>query len=103
MGARGPKSKFTDIACPNVLCPDYGITEIENMAVNGTYETQHEKVQKFLCRTRRKSFNSRSVTVFYDLRTKKETLILGNCPAILKTRCRCQKSAYCIRSKYHAF
>jgi len=26
---------FTDITCPNVLCPDYGITEMGNIAGNG--------------------------------------------------------------------
>jgi len=77
MGARGPKSKFTDIACPNVSCPDYGITDIGNVARNGTYETHNEKVRKFICRTCGKSFNSRSGTVLYDLRTNKETFILA--------------------------
>lgn len=77
MGTRGPKSKFTDIACPNVLCPDYGMRERGNIAGNGTYETQNEKVRKFICRTCGKSFNSRSGTVFYDLRTKKDTFILA--------------------------
>ena len=77
MGTRGPKSKFTDIAYPNVLCPDYGMTDMGNIAGNGTYETQNEKVRKFICRTCGKSFNSRSGTVFYDLRTKKDTFILA--------------------------
>ena len=77
MGTRGPKSKFTDIVCPNVSCPDYGLTDIGNIAGNGTYKTQNEKVRKFICRTCVKSFNSRSGTVLYDLRTDKETFILA--------------------------
>jgi len=77
MVTRGPKSKFTEIACPNVLCPDYGIADMGNIAGNGTYETQNEKVRKFICITCGKSFNSRSGTVFYDLRTNKDTFILA--------------------------
>jgi len=49
----------------------------ENIVGNGTYETQNEIVRKFVCRTCGKSFNSRSGTVFHDLRTNKDTFILG--------------------------
>lgn len=77
MGIRGPKSKFSDIACPNTLCLDFGMVDMENIVGNGTYETQNERVRKFVCRTCGKSFNSRSGTVFHDIRTKKDTFILG--------------------------
>jgi transposase-like protein len=77
MGIRGPKSKFSDIVCPNTSCRDFGIVDMENIVGNGTYETQNERVRKFVCRTCGKSFNSRSGTVFHDLRTNKDTFILG--------------------------
>ena len=77
MGIRGLKSKFNDIACLNTSCPDFGIVNKENIVGNGTYGTQNERVRKFVCRTCGKSFNSRSGTVFHDIRTNKETFIPG--------------------------
>lgn len=74
---RGPKSKFSDVACPNASCPDFGIAGIGNIAGNGTYETKNERVRKFVCRTYGKSFTSRSGTVFHDLMTYQDTFILG--------------------------
>jgi len=60
MGIRGPKSKFSEIACPNTSCRDFGIVDMENIVGNGTYETQNERVRKFVCRTCGKS---RAVTL----------------------------------------
>ena len=77
MGIRGPKSKFNDIACTNPSCRDFGIVGMENIVGNGTYETQNERVRKFVCKTCDKSFNSRSGTVFHDLRTNKDTFMIG--------------------------
>jgi len=74
---RGPKSKFSDVACTNTSCPDSGIAGIGNIAGNGTYETKNERVRKFVCRTYGKSFTSRSGTVFHDLMTYQDAFILG--------------------------
>ena len=74
---RGPKSKFRDVACPNAACPNFEIAGIGNIAGNGTYKTKNKRVRKFVCRTCGKSFTSRSGTVFHDLRTDKDTFILG--------------------------
>lgn len=77
MGSRGPKSKFIEIACPNEKCRDFSITNLGNIAGNGTYKTKSERVRKFICRTCNKSFTSRSRTAFHDLRTNNETFILA--------------------------
>ena len=77
MGERGPKQKFTDIACPNELCSDYGKAGNENIVGNGTYQTKNGKVRKYICRTCSKNFNDRTNTAFYDLRTEDETFILA--------------------------
>ena len=34
MGKRGPKSKFTDVACPNEACKDHGVTGQGNIMGN---------------------------------------------------------------------
>ncbi|KAF5418468.1 MAG: hypothetical protein C5S49_01700 [Candidatus Methanogaster sp.] len=74
---RGPKSKFSYVACTNASCPDFGIAGIENIAGNGTYETKNERVGKFVYRICGKSFARRSETVFHDLGTDQDTFILG--------------------------
>ena len=76
MGARGPKTRFELIACPNDICRDYGIANCGNIVGNGTYDTKAGRVRKFTCKTCGKHFNSRSRTVFYDLRTDPETFLL---------------------------
>ena len=42
MGKRGPKSKFTDVACPNEACKDHGVTGRETLwiTVHIKQETQ---------------------------------------------------------------
>lgn len=77
MGERGPKPKFMDIACPNEGCRDYGKTGFGNIVGNGTYQTKSGAVRKYICRTCSKNFCDRSNTVFYDLRTKDEKVIIG--------------------------
>ena len=77
MGARGPKSRFELVACPNELCRDYGIANCGNIAGNGTYGTKAGRVRKFTCSTCKKNFNSRSRTAFYDLRTDPDTFLLA--------------------------
>jgi len=46
MGKRGPKSKFTDVACPNKNCKLHGISGKGNVVGNGTYQTKKWKSQK---------------------------------------------------------
>lgn len=77
MGFRGPKSKAVDVACPNKNCRDYGKTGEGNIAANGTYTARSKRIHKYICRTCSKSFSSASNTIFYDLRTDEETILLA--------------------------
>jgi len=45
MGKRGPKPKFTDVACPNEQCSQFGITEEGNVTVYGTYQINSGKIK----------------------------------------------------------
>ena len=77
MGKRGPKQKFMEVACPNDGCSDYGKTGIGNVVGNGTYQTKSGTVRKYICKTCSKNFCSRSNTVFHDLRTNEEKILIG--------------------------
>ena len=77
MGKRGPKPKFSDIACPNEKCDQYGLTDQGNIIGNGTYETKSGRVRKYICRTCGRVFCDRSNTMFYDLRTSEEKVVLA--------------------------
>ncbi len=77
MGERGPKPKFTGIACPNEKCGLYGQTDKGNIVGNGTYNTRSGKVRKYICRACGKVFNDRTNTAFFDLRTKDEKVLIA--------------------------
>lgn len=77
MGARGPKSSFTNVACPNRDCNHYGKVKQGNIASNGTKRTKSGRVRNFLCRSCGKSFCHRQGTVFYDLKTPEERVLLA--------------------------
>lgn len=77
MGARGPKSSFTNVACPNKDCCHYGKVDQGNIASNGTKRTKSGRVRNFLCRSCGKSFCQRQGTAFYDLRTSEERVLLA--------------------------
>jgi len=77
MGARGPKSSFTNVACPNRDCRHYGKVNQGNIAGNGTKRTNSGQVRNFLCRTCGKSFCQRQGTAFYDIRTPEERVLLA--------------------------
>jgi len=48
------------------------------LVANGTYRNKEgERLRKFLCRACGKSFCSRSGTIFYDLRTPEERVLLA--------------------------
>ena len=77
MGDRGPKPKFVDVVCPNERCEDYGKPGLGNIVANGTYPTQSGDVRKYICRTCTRNFCDRSNTVFYDLRTEEEKVLIA--------------------------
>lgn len=77
MGKRGPKPMFSDVACPNEECKQYGLTGQGNIVGNGTYDTKSGRVRKYICRTCGGIFCDRSNTMFYDLRTSEEKVVLA--------------------------
>ena len=65
-------------ACPNPDCPMYGKTGKGNIVANGTYRNKEGKrFHRFLCRACGKSFCNRSGTIFYDLRTPEDRVLLA--------------------------
>ena len=77
MGARGPKSKFIDEACPNKDCDTYGQKGQGNIAGNGTYQTRNGRVRKYVCRSCGTTFCCRKNTAFFDFKTKDEKVLLA--------------------------
>jgi len=68
---------FLDVACPNEECEQYGCAGQGNIVGNGTYKTKSGRVRKYVCRTCGKVFCDRSNTMFYDLRTSEDKIVLA--------------------------
>ena len=77
MGKRGPKPKFVDVACPNDKCNQFGVKGQGNIIGNGTYPTKSGRIRKYICTFCRTIFCERTNTVFYDLRTEEDTVLLA--------------------------
>ena len=77
MGKRGPRPKFVDVACPNDSCNRFGIKGQGNIIGNGTYPTKSGRIRKYICTSCRTVFCERTNTVFYDLRTEEDTVLLA--------------------------
>ena len=72
MGNARTEIKFSGVACPNASCPDFGIADVGNIAENGTYETQNERVKKlhnFVAQSHVPNFNSNR-TLFMCVRIR---------------------------------
>jgi transposase-like protein len=68
---------FLEVACPNEECEQYGCAGQGNIVGNGSYETKSGRVRKYICRTCGKVFCDRSNTMFYDLRTSQDKVVLA--------------------------
>ena len=68
---------FSEIACPNEECEQYGRKSQGNIVGNGTYETKSGQVRKYICRTCGHVFCDHSNTMFYDLRTSEDKVVLA--------------------------
>ena len=68
---------FLDVACPNEECEQYGRTGQGNIIENGTYATKSGRVRKYICRTCGRVFCDRNNTMFYDLRTSEDKVVLA--------------------------
>lgn len=77
MGKCGKAPKYEDVFCTNHACGLYGKTKQGNIVSNGTYPTKSGRVRKFICRTCGNVFNDRTGTVFFDLRTAEDKVILA--------------------------
>jgi transposase-like protein len=77
MGKRGKAPRYDDVFCTNHACSVYGKTRQGNIVSNGTYPTKSGRIRKFICRSCGKIFNGRTGTVFFDLRTSEEKVILA--------------------------
>jgi transposase-like protein len=74
MVTRGPKSKFTDVACPNEACKDHGVTGHENIMGNGTYQARNTTVRRYICHSCGKAFCDSTNTFYYNLRKDESTI-----------------------------
>jgi transposase-like protein len=80
MAQRGRKRKYRlkNEACPNPHCLLYGQPGKGNIVSNGTYPTkEREMARRFLCRRCGESFCSRMGTIFYDLRSSEEKVLMA--------------------------
>jgi transposase-like protein len=78
MGKRGPKPRFDNVACPNKNCSLYGIAGKGNVVGGGTYNTKSRgRVRKYKCKECGSIFCDRTNTVFYDLRTDEDKILLA--------------------------
>jgi len=80
MGKRGRKPKY-DLggeACPNPRCKVYGRQGLGNIVSNGSHPGRGgQRVRKFLCKQCRGSFCERSGTIFYDLRSPEDKVLMA--------------------------
>jgi transposase-like protein len=77
MGERGPKPKFTDVACPNESCRSHLVVGQGNIVGNGTYQVENKRIRRYLCRSCGRAFCDRTNTFFYNLRTDEDTIELA--------------------------
>jgi len=77
MGKRGKAPAYSDVFCPNKECKQYGEVGKGNIVSNGTYSSQNGRLRKFICRSCGKVFNERTGTVFFDLRTPEDKVLLA--------------------------
>src|SRR5664279_4467705 len=85
MGKRGPKSKFTDVACPNKDCEDHGVAGHGNIVGNGTYQARNTTIRRYICHSCGKAFCDSTNTFYYNLRKDESTAeVLKIQPATLR-------------------
>src|SRR5660398_230835 len=77
MGKRGPKSRFTDVACPNKDCEEHGVAGHGNIIGNGTYQARNTTVRRYICHSCGKAFCDSTNTFYYNLRKDESTIDLA--------------------------
>lgn len=80
MAKRGRRRKYKlkNEACPNPECSLFGKTAKGNIVSNGTYPTKEGTIaRRFLCKQCSRPFCSRAGTIFYDLRSPEERVLMA--------------------------
>jgi transposase-like protein len=77
MGKRGRAPSFPHVFCPNADCMYFQKTGMGNVVANGKYSTRSGGVRKYICRGCGRVFNDRTGTVFFDLRTSDEKVLMA--------------------------
>jgi transposase-like protein len=80
MAKRGRRRKYKlkNEACPNPECHLYGKTAKGNIVSNGTYPTKEgTSARRFLCKQCGHSFCGREGTIFYDLRSPEDKVLMA--------------------------
>lgn len=71
------KAKKWDQVCPNIECKEYGRKNNGNIRSISTYETQSGRRRIFQCTCCNEAFSETRDTVFFDLRTPEEKVIMA--------------------------
>jgi len=71
------KAKNWNQACPNKNCKCYGQLDQGNITAQSTYMTQSGKRRVFYCSSCQTSFSETRDTVFFDLRTPEDKVIMA--------------------------
>jgi hypothetical protein len=75
---RRPQYDLKEEACPNPQCGLYGEPGKGNIVSNGTYRTKGgTRARRFRCQQCGGSFCSRAGTIFYDLRSPEEKVLMA--------------------------
>lgn len=79
MAKRGRKQEYnlSEEACPNPKCSLCGKLGKGNIVSNGSHGGEGKRVRKFLCRECGGSFCDRTGTIFYDLRSPQEKVLMA--------------------------
>jgi transposase-like protein len=80
MGKRGRKPTYdlSNEACPNPQCELFGKQGQGNIVSNGSHRGPNgQRIRKLLCRQCRGSFCERSGSIFYDLRSPEEKVLMA--------------------------
>ena len=70
MGKCGPKTKFTDVACPNESCLCHLVIGQGNVVGNDTYKVENKHIGRYPCHNYVKAFCDRTNTFYYNLRNR---------------------------------
>ncbi len=75
---RRPRYDLSDEACPNPKCELFGKKGQGNIVSNGSHPGRGgQRIRKLFCKQCKDSFCDRSGTIFYDLRSPEEKVLMA--------------------------